>query len=168
MVRVAGAIVNARLAVKVCAEEPESVTLKLSGVAVTGAVGVPLMRPVDAFRARPFGKVPAVNCHVKAPVPPVAARLCEYATPTWPLGKEAVVIIRVAGVIVNVRLTLAVCVGVLESVTLNVNGVAVTATEGVPPIRPEEAFSVKPAGSVPEVNCHVRGAVPPLAASVCE
>jgi len=78
-----------------------------------------------------------------------------------------VVIIRVAGVIVNVRLTLAVCVGVLESVTLNVNGVAVTATEGVPPIRPEEAFSVKPAGSVPEVNCHVRGAVPPLAASVC-
>src|ERR1035441_10803845 len=86
MVRVAGAIVNARLAVEVCAEEPESVTLKLSGVAVTGAVGVPLMTPVDAFRARPFGKVPAVNCHVKAPVPPVAARLCEYATPTWPLG----------------------------------------------------------------------------------
>jgi hypothetical protein len=126
------------------------------------------MRPVDVFRARPFGKVPAVNCQVKAPVPPVDARLCEYATPTWPLGKEAVVIIRVAGVIVNVRLTLAVCVGVLESVTLNVNGVAVTAAEGVPPISPEEAFSVKPAGSVPEVDCHVKGAVPPLAARVCE
>src|ERR1017187_10179499 len=128
MVRVAGAIVNARLAVKVCAEEPESVTLKLSGVAVPGAVGGPPISPVEAFSAKPAGNVPAVNCHVKAPVPPVAARLCEYATPTWPLGKEAVVIIRVAGVIVNVRLTLAVCVGVLDSVTLNVNGVAATAT----------------------------------------
>src|ERR1039457_4867599 len=102
-----------RSAVAVCAGDPESVTLKVSGVAVTGAVGMPLINPVDAFSAKPAGKDPAVNCQVKAPVPPVAARLCEYAAPTWPLGKEAVVIIRVAGVIVNVRLTLAVCVGVL-------------------------------------------------------
>src|ERR1035437_8045030 len=155
MVRVAGAIVSARFAVAVCAGEPESVTLKLRGDAVTGAVGVPLMRPVDAFSVMPVGKVPAVNCHVEVPVPPAAARLCEYATPTWPLANEAVVMVRVADVIVRVRFTLAVCAGELESVTMKVNGAAVTGTEGVPLISPELAFSVKLAGSVPEVNCHV-------------
>jgi hypothetical protein len=75
MVRLAGAIVRVRFAVAVFAGEPESVTLKLRGEAVTGAVGVPLMRPVDALSAKPFGKVPDVNCHDKEPVPPVAARL---------------------------------------------------------------------------------------------
>src|ERR1019366_5820479 len=120
MIRGAGAIVSVRFVVAVCAGEPESVTLKLSGVAVTEAVGVPLMRPVDTSSVRPVGKVPAVNCQVKAPVPPVAARLCEYAAPTWPLGKEVVVMVRVAVVIVRVRLTLAVCADVPQSVTLNV------------------------------------------------
>ena len=36
--------------IAVCAGEPESVTLKVSGVALTGVEGVPLMSPLDAFR----------------------------------------------------------------------------------------------------------------------
>ena len=77
MVRVAGAIVSVRFTVAVCAEDPESVTLNVSGVAVTGVVGVPPISPVEAFSAKPAGNVPAVSCHVKAPVPPVAANVCE-------------------------------------------------------------------------------------------
>ena len=42
-----------------------------------------------------------------------------------------------------------------ESVTLNVSGVEVTATDGVPLTTPVDAFSVKPVGSVPAVSCQV-------------
>jgi hypothetical protein len=56
---------------------------------------------------------------------------------------------------VSVKDAVAVCGGVLESVTLNVSGVAVTNAVGVPATTPVEAFNVKPAGSVPEVNCQV-------------
>jgi hypothetical protein len=40
---------------------PESLTWKVSGVALTAAVGVPLMAPVAAFSDSPAGKVPLVN-----------------------------------------------------------------------------------------------------------
>ena len=76
MVRPGGAIVKVKLMVAVCAGEPESVTLKVSGVALTAAVGVPPINPVEAFSVRPFGKVPLVNCQVYAPVPPVAESVC--------------------------------------------------------------------------------------------
>ena len=168
MVRVDGTMVRLRFTLALCAGEPESVTLKVSGVAFTAAVGVPLMRPVDAFNDKPFGKAPAVNCHVKAPVPPVAVRLCEYATPTWPLGRDVVVMTGVAGVMVRVRFAVAVVTGELESVALNVSGVLLMANEGVPLINPVDAFRDKPVGSVPEVNCQVYGVVPPVAVRVCE
>ena len=42
----------------------ESVTLKVSGVLVTGAVGVPVMAPVVAFRVKPIGRVPLVSDQV--------------------------------------------------------------------------------------------------------
>jgi hypothetical protein len=74
-------MVRVRFAVAVCTVDPESVTLKVNGVAVTGKVGVPPISPLDAVRVKPAGSVPAVNCQVKAPVPPVAASVCEYATP---------------------------------------------------------------------------------------
>ena len=51
---------------------------------------------------------------------------------------------------------------------MNVSAVAFAAAVGVPLIRPVDAFSVKPPGSVPEVSVHVYGVVPPVAASVCE
>ena len=80
--------------------------MKVNGAAVTGSVGVPLMSPLDAFNVNPPGSVPAVSCQVKAPVPPVAARVCEYATPAWPFGREVVVMVSGAGAIV--RLSVAV------------------------------------------------------------
>ena len=57
-------MVNVRLTVAVCAEEPESVTLKVSGVALATAVGVPPIRPLEAFRLKPAGRVPDITVHV--------------------------------------------------------------------------------------------------------
>src|SRR5260370_17708928 len=91
MVGVAGVRVRVRFAVAVSAGELESVTLKVSGVATTAAVGVPLMRPVVAFSDKPFGSVPAVNVHVKAPDPPLAATGWAVPTPTCPLGTAVAV-----------------------------------------------------------------------------
>ena len=76
MVNSAGVMVSVKVAFAVCTGEPESVTLK-PRVAVIGTAGVPLIRPLDALSDRPVGSVPAVNCQVYAPVPPVAARVCE-------------------------------------------------------------------------------------------
>ena len=77
MLRAVAAMVRARVTVAVCAGEPESVALKVSGVALAAAVGVPLIKPVEPFSDKPAGIVPLVNCQVTAPVPPVAARVCE-------------------------------------------------------------------------------------------
>jgi hypothetical protein len=77
MVNGAAVMVKLKLAFAVCAGEPESVTLK-PRVVLVGAAGVPAIVPVDALSDRPVGSVPAVNCQVYAPVPPVAARVCEY------------------------------------------------------------------------------------------
>jgi hypothetical protein len=155
IVRAAGAIVRLRLTFVVCGGELESVTLNMSAVAFAAAVGVPLIRPVDAFNARPLGSVPEVSDHVYGVVPPVAASVCEYGAPTWPLASDAVVIVKVAGAIVRLRLTFVVCAGEPASVTLNASAVALAAAVGVPPITPVEEFSVKPPGNVPEVNDQV-------------
>jgi hypothetical protein len=144
----------------------ESVTLKVSEVAFAAAVGVPLIRPVDEFRVSPAGSVPDVSVHVYGAVPPVTANVCEYAVPSWPLGSDNVVIVSV--VIVSVKLTLAVCAGEPESVTLKVSEVAFAAAVGVPLIRPVDEFSVSPAGNVPKVSVHVYGVVPPVAVNDCE
>src|ERR1035438_6367351 len=60
---------------------------------MTGVVGVPPISPVEAFSAKPAGRVPAVNCQVYAPKPPVACNACEYKAFTCPLGKDAVRIV---------------------------------------------------------------------------
>ncbi len=57
-------------------------------------------------------------------------------------------------VTVSVRLTLPVSAGLLESVTLKVSGVLVTAAVGVPVIAPVDPKD-KPAGSVPLVSDQV-------------
>ena len=71
----AGAIVSVRFTDLVCAGLSASTTLKVSGVAFTAAVGVPVIAPVAASNARPAGSVPAVIDHVYGTVPPVAARV---------------------------------------------------------------------------------------------
>jgi hypothetical protein len=59
----------------------------------------------------------------------------------------------------------ALCCGELESVTLNVSGVAVPSAVGVPLITPVLVFNVSPPGSVPEFNDQVYEGVPPVAVS---
>ena len=73
----AGWMVKVKARLAVCTGEPESATLNVSGVATTSVEGVPLIRPVAPFRLKPAGKVPAVSCHMYAPVPPVAAKVSE-------------------------------------------------------------------------------------------
>jgi hypothetical protein len=63
--------------------------------------------------------------------------------------------ITICGMTVSESVTVAVCGGVPESVTLKVSDVAVTAAEGVPPIAPVAGFNVKPAGSFPPTNCQL-------------
>jgi hypothetical protein len=55
-------MVRVKAAVAVCGGVPESVTLNVSGVPITCAVGVPLIPPVAGFNVKPDGSVPAVNC----------------------------------------------------------------------------------------------------------
>jgi hypothetical protein len=159
-------MVRVRFAVA-CAGEPESVALKVNGVALAVAVGVPLIRPDDAFRVRPAGRVPEVNCQLYDSVPPVAASVWEYGVPTAPFGSDVVATVNWE-TMVKVGLTVAACAGVPESVALKVNGVALAVAVGVPLIRPDDAVRVRPAGSVPEVNCQVTAPLPPADASVWE
>jgi hypothetical protein len=82
------------------------------------------------------------------------------------MGSDVVVIFNVAGTIVRVRLTFAICAGELKSVTLNVSAAALAVAVGIPLIVPVDAFNVKPFGSVPEMSAQVYGVFPPLAANV--
>lgn len=66
--------------------------------------------------------------------------------------------------IVNVSLADLLPAGVLESATWNVRAVFVAVCVGVPVSAPVEAFSTRPAGSVPLVRDHVYGG-PPVAAN---
>ena len=71
-------------------------------------------------------------------------------------------------VVVNVSVAVAVCAGLLESVTAKVNEAPDTAAVGVPVMAPVEVFSDRPAGNVPLVSDQTYGVVPPVAASVAE
>jgi hypothetical protein len=64
--------------------------------AVPAAVGVPLIVP-PALRLSPAGNAPPLTLHTYPPVPPVAASVCEYAVPTAPPGRDAVVTVSGAG-----------------------------------------------------------------------
>ena len=63
-------------------------------------MGVPLRTPPDD-NVRPAGGAPAVTDHAYGCVPPVAARVWEYAVPIVPFGRgDEVVIERGCGSIV--------------------------------------------------------------------
>lgn len=68
--------------------------------AAPAAVGVPLITPAGD-NVRPAGGVPDVTDHVYGCVPPMAAKLCEYAVPTVPFGRGDVVVIETGGIIVR-------------------------------------------------------------------
>jgi hypothetical protein len=93
----------------------------------------------------------------------VTVRFCDTVNPA---RFGVTVTVKAPAAIVSVRFTvLETGVGVLESVTLNVSALAVTVAVGRPLIAPVVASSVKPS-SEPIVNAHVKGGVPPVAASV--
>jgi hypothetical protein len=62
--------------VAVCCWLLESCTRTVN-VPEPGAVGVPLISPVEVFKVRPVGKEPLVIAHVNGAVPPVAASVFE-------------------------------------------------------------------------------------------
>ena len=72
-----GATVRGRVTVMTdCAGTPESVTLKVNGVAVAAAVGVPLMTPAVLI-LRPGGRVPEARAQVNGPFPPAEVKVAE-------------------------------------------------------------------------------------------
>jgi hypothetical protein len=78
--------------------------------------------------------------------------------PTWPFGNAVVVMDKgpVADEeMVKVSIADAVWAGLLESVTVNVSGVALAGAVGVPVIAPVAAFRVRPAGKEPLEMDHV-------------
>src|SRR5271167_1235941 len=134
------------------------------------AVGVPESVPVDAARLMPAGKAPDLLLQLNGVVPPLAAKVVEYAVPTCPEGTEPVVIVtgETAAATVMVSDSVAVCaVGVVESVTFTVN-VNEPDTVGVPESVPVDAARLMPAGKAPELMLQLNGVVPPLAAKVVE
>ena len=65
-------MVSVRFTDLVCAGLSESVTVKVSGVALVAVEGVPAIMPVAEFNDNPAGSVPEVSDHEYGVVPPVA------------------------------------------------------------------------------------------------
>jgi hypothetical protein len=117
--------------------------------------GVPVTAPVEVFSVRPHGRLPT-TVNVYGPVPPVTViGPLLNGTPTIPVLFTPQVT-ETPGLIVIEQAdpTLP-----FASVTLMVK---VPEAVGVPVTAPVEAFSVRPAGSVPVPTENVYGAVPPV------
>ena len=100
-------------------------------------------------------------------MPPLAAKVWEYAMPAVPVARgEAVLIESSGGLTVSENGLDVICAGVSLSATCIVK-LAVTGVVGVPLITPA-ADNVRPAGNVPDVALQVYGVMPPLAVNVCE
>src|SRR5262249_17436414 len=110
--------------------------------------GVPLIAPA-VLNERPWGKLPVVTVHVYPPLPPDAASVCEYVTPTVPSGSDAVVMVTAAGSMVRARscVSLALRLPVTGTVKFEVPAAA-----GVPLIVPL-ALKDNPCGKLPAVSC---------------
>ena len=145
----------------------ESVTLNVSDVPVVGAVGVPLIRPVDAFSVKPAGSVPEVSVQLYGAVPAAncqALRIrhsCLTARQRQRRDRQRCQRQRYAYARCLCRMT-------RNQLTANVSGVALAAVTRSATDTPVDEFSVKPAGSVPERERPPEGEVPPVAANVCE
>jgi len=138
--------------------------VKLDGPAL---VGVPLIVP-PLLKVRPAGNAPEVTVHEYGVVPPVAARVNEYAVPTIPFGTEAVVIVSVGALALMLMESglVATPTGEEESATCTVK-LDWPALVGVPLMVPP-LLKLSPAGNAPAETVHEYGAVPPEAVSVDE
>lgn len=156
--------------VAVCGVALESFTWTVKEL-VLPTVGVPLRAPLEEFNTNPAGRDPVTTDQKYAAVPPVAAKVAEYALPVCPLGRDALVIetgFDPVAAIVTLNDFIAVRAVELESFTWIVKE-TVPDWVGVPLNAPLVAFSVTPAGrEEPVATDQLYGAVPPLAAKVAE
>lgn len=83
-------------------------------------------------------------------------------------GVPLVAVMNAGAEIVKVKAAVAVCGGILLSVTVNPSERLATVAIGVPLIRPVEPFSVSPLGNDPELSCQVYRPIPPVADKVWE
>jgi hypothetical protein len=136
--------------------------------AVPAVVGIPAIEPAEDME-RPGGNVPAVSDQKYGEVPPVAAKVREYGTPTAPAGKgDELDIPSELMARVNVWLVVA----EVESVTVTVNVEVTAAAARVPEIQVVAVGTApagpqpreRPAGNAPEVIAQAYGGTPPLAA----
>ena len=123
------------------------------------AVGVPDIVPPD--RPNPAGSDPLPSDHVYGGDPPVAFRVCEYATPIVPADKEEVVMLKAGALIVNDNAAVADTEALSVTLTVKLDDPAVV---GVPDIvLPERP---NPGARDPLETDHVYGGDPPVALSV--
>jgi hypothetical protein len=131
-------------------------TVKLD---VSEVVGVPLIAPADDILI-PSGKRPETTDHKYGPLPPVATRFEEYATPTVAEGNELVVIDN-ASTMLSVNILVSVC-GMNRDPSFTVTVTPKSpALVGVPAICPVAGRTASP-GGIPDA-LHVYGSVPPVA-----
>ena len=133
-----------RVAALVSARPFASTTRKVTGK-LPVAAGVPDSTPVEAFRVRPGGRLPALTDHTYGAVPPVTVSGTLKATPTWPVGGGLKVKV---GSAATVRLTVLVLLRLSASTTLTEKEKAPPVV-GVPDSTPVEAFRVRPGGRLP-------------------
>ena len=109
-------------------------------------VGMPLMTPVDASRAKPGGKFPDEMAHKFGSL--IANVAWIYMPPTTPSGSDTVLIIGVGGLIVMLSTWPALVPPALIAAMMNEVAPMLV---GVPVITPVPAVSVNPAGRLPLV-----------------
>jgi hypothetical protein len=156
--------------VAVCGVELESFAWTVKELVLL-TVGVPLKAPLEEFNTNPVGRDPVATDQEYGAVPPVAAKLAEYALPVCPLGNDTLVIetgFDPAAAIVTLNDFTAVSAAELESFTWIVKE-TVPDWVGVPFNAPLVAFSATPAGrEEPVATDQVYGVLPPLAVKVAE
>jgi hypothetical protein len=89
IIRTAAATVICRGAVVVCAAASVTLAVKLN---VPAVVGVPEIWPAEES-VSPLGSAPALTVQVYGVVPPLAARVVEYAVPSLAGGNDDGVVI---------------------------------------------------------------------------
>jgi hypothetical protein len=132
-----------------------SVTLNVSCAAgpLTCVVGVPEIKPVEALRVSPPGRVPALTENVYGATPPVAVRVALNDVPTVAPPRGGTVRLSGGGA-ATFSAAVFVFVARVLSVTSNVICAAgpLTCVVGVPEIKPVEALRVSPPGRVPALT----------------
>jgi hypothetical protein len=134
--------------VAVCPSSLSTCTVKL---AVSSVVGVPEISPVEPFRLKPAGNdVPEASDQVYGRAPPEAWTVELYERPTYPPGRDVVVMLR--AVVIWMERAAVPFNPTLVAWTVKL---AVSSVVGVPEISPVLGLRLRPAGRSPEITDHV-------------